>query len=140
MQHADTEEKGSYKKAELLSRIRTALAGRAAELVYYGEDLGLTTGASGDLQTATRLAEAIIGHYGMDEEMGLSSFDKVPDGFYPTLRRRTNEILAEELSFAKEIIRTHRSAIDALVDALLEQNHLKGDEIDAILKKNVKKR
>ena len=140
MQHADTEEKGSYKKTELLARIRTALAGRAAEMVYYGDDLGLTTGASGDLQTATRLAEAIIGHYGMDEEMGLSSFDRVPDGFYPALRARTNAILAEELSFAKDIICTYRSAIDALVDALLDKNHLKGDEIDAILKKATKKK
>ena len=140
MQHADTEEKGSYKKTELLARIRTALAGRAAEMVYYGDDLGLTTGASGDLQTATRLAEAIIGHYGMDEAMGLSSFDRVPDGFYPALRARTNAILAEELSFAKDIICTYRSAIDALVDALLDKNHLKGDEIDAILKKATKKK
>ena len=140
MQHADAEEKGTYKKAELLSRIRTSLAGRAAELVYYGEEAGLTTGASGDLQTATHLAEAIIGHYGMDEELGLSSFDKIPEGFYPTLRRRTNEILAAELEAAKEAIRTYRGAIDALVDALLEKNHLKGDEIDAILTRAIKRK
>ena len=138
MQHADAEDKGTYKKAELLSRIRTALAGRAAELVYYGDEAGLTTGASGDLQTATRLAEAMIGHYGMDGELGLSSFDTVPEGFYPTLRRRTNEILAEELERAKQAILTYRGAIDALVEALLEKNHLKGDEIDAILTRAAK--
>ena len=140
MQHADSEDKGKYTKAELLFRIRTSLGGRAAELVYYGEEAGLTTGASGDLQAATRLAEAIIGHYGMDTAMGLSSFDKIPDGFYPALRARTNEILEAELSSAKQAIAENRDAIDALVDALLERNHLKGDEIDAILLDTAKRK
>ena len=46
--------KGLYTKSELLSRIRTSLAGRASEIVHYGTEEGISTGASGDLHSATK--------------------------------------------------------------------------------------
>ena len=55
MQHADQEGKALYTKDELLARIKTSLGGRAAEIVYYGERDGISTGASGDLASATRV-------------------------------------------------------------------------------------
>ena len=50
MQYADQEKRMGYTKRELLNRIRTALGGRAAEIVFYGKEEGLSTGASGDLK------------------------------------------------------------------------------------------
>ena len=76
MQHANSETKGSYTKEELLSRIRISMAGRAAEIVYYGREKGLTTGASSDLYHATRVAESVIMSYGMDDEAGMSYVDR----------------------------------------------------------------
>ena len=67
---------GIYTKKELLGRICTALAGRAAELVYYGSGEGITTGASGDLEIATNLARYMICSGGMDEETGLAVVSK----------------------------------------------------------------
>lgn len=135
MQSADEEERGVYTKRELLMRIRTALGGRAAELVYYGQEDGLTTGPSGDLQTATRVARAMICDYGMDEVMGLSYTEPsaATDALHAELRRRTNEILEAELAAAVTAIRENRAAMDALVAALIEKNQLRGEEIDAIL-------
>ena len=134
MQHADSEDKGVYTKKDLLWRIRTALAGRAAELVYYGKEEGLSTGPSGDLQAATRLARAMICDYGMDEVMGLSYTEPAAatDAYHAALRARTNEILAAELDAAVVAVEKNRAAVDALVAALVEKNQLRGTEIDAI--------
>ena len=137
MQHADGESKGTYSHKELLFRIRTSLAGRAAEIAYYGPEDGLTTGASGDLQSATRLATRIIGSYGMDAKMGLACLDPHSDALAGALRTRVNEILAEELVAAINTINENRAAMDAIVAELMAKNYLKGDEIDAIFKAHV---
>ncbi len=134
MQHADSEGKALYTKTELLQRIRTSLAGRAAELVYYGAEEGVSTGASGDLATATRIAEQMICKYGMDAEIGLSYLNDPEKSilYYNEIRRRTNEILAAELNATVEILAKQRAAIDQMVETLMERNHLKENEIDAI--------
>ena len=140
MQHGDNENKGLYTKEELLSRIRVALAGRAAEIVYYGAKDGVSTGASGDLRTATKVAEAMICSYGMDEEIGFSSIDLDSiqnSSYYQTIRLRVNEILQAEFEKAKKTIAENKAAIDKLVEILLTKNHMKGGEIDEVLKEYV---
>ena len=136
MQHSsDIEMKGVLTKDELLSRIRTALAGRAAEVEYYGEKDGISTGASSDLHGATRTAEHMICYCGMDTEIGLSTVDlsRAGDEYNTRIRERVNAILEQEYNNARSLISKNRNAINALVDALLEKNQLKEDEIDAIL-------
>ena len=141
MQHGDQEGKGVYLRSELLDRIRTALGGRACETVYYGPEDGISTGASGDLYTATKLAEQMVCRYGMDEEIGLSYIDtSAAVGEWATsIHTRVKSILAKEMKKAVALIETNRAAIDCMVDALLKKNHLKENEIDAIFKANVKK-
>ncbi|MBE6688278.1 MAG: AAA family ATPase [Ruminococcaceae bacterium] len=137
MQHGDTENKGSYTKDELVSRIRTALGGRAAEIVYYGNKDGISTGASGDLNSATNMAQHIICTYGMDEEFGLATIESESarsGELSREVRSSVNKILAEQLQLAVEIIEKNRKKMDALVDALITQNHLSGAEIESILK------
>ena len=137
MQHADNEGKALYTRNELLGRIRTSLGGRAAEIVYYGEEDGVSTGASGDLVSATSVARKIITTYGMDEEFGLASYDGNLNGNDEKLRNRINEILGRELKVAIETISEKRRIIDALVAELMEKNHLTGDEIYTIYKNNL---
>ncbi len=141
MQHAGDENKGLYTKEELLSHIRTSLAGRAAEVVYYGETDGVSTGASGDLQSATSLAEQIICSYGMDEKVGLAvvSPGAVDSAYYSKIRDRINEILAVEFEKAKKLISENIVAMDNMVKVLMEKNHLKGSEIDKIFSKACKR-
>ena len=136
MQHAEQENKGFYTKEELIASIRTALGGRAAELVYYGERDGVTTGASGDLAAATAQARRMLCRYGMDEDFGLAVVEETEDGALGAeLRARVNDLLSRELAIAKATVEKHRDKMDALVSALLEKNRLKGDEIAAILGK-----
>jgi ATP-dependent metalloprotease FtsH len=130
MQHENSEGKGLYTKQELLHKIRTALGGRAAEMVYYGKEEGISTGASGDLRSATSIAEQMICAYGMDETVGLAY---IADPATPEVRARVNAVLAEQMQKALALIEENKAAIDKLVEVLLERNHLKGDEIEAIL-------
>jgi ATP-dependent Zn protease len=141
MQPADDEGKFVYTKAELISDIRCSLAGRAAELVYYGPEDGITTGASSDLRKATKLCERMICSFGMDEKLGLSTIDEsaLSGPYYPAIRERVNEILSAELAEARRIIADNTAAIDELVKALMDKNQLRDDEIDEIFSRHVKK-
>ncbi len=141
MQHNTDETKGIYTKEDLLSRIRTSLAGRAAEVVYYGVEDGISTGPSGDLQSASSIAEQMICVYGMDEKIGLSTTDlsHIDSSYYSKIKERINEILLIELNNAKKAISDNKLALDKLVEVLMEKNQLKGKEIDKILSTYVSK-
>jgi len=119
--------------------IRTSLAGRAAEIAYYGEEAGLTTGVTGDLQNASRLARYMICQCGMDDEIGLVFIDEknMSDAMCSLVNKRVNETLKVQLSLAVGIIMENKRAIDALVRALLEKNHLRGDEIEKVITENM---
>ena len=131
----DEEAKGCTRE-ELLARIRILLAGRAAEMEFSAspED-GLTTGASNDLERATKLAEALITRYGME------------DGFLPVLsmemmltsplagkyHTRLNEILTDQLTETQKIIRANRDKIENLANALLDRSMLNTEEMKTII-------
>lgn len=130
MQHGDQEGKAIYTKDELLARIRTSLGGRAAEIVYYGERDGISTGASGDLANATNIARQIVCTYGMDESFGLA----VVVGTMPDeVRNIINRILKEQLAEAVRLIQENKEKIDSLVEELMAKNHLNGAQIHQIL-------
>ncbi len=136
MQHADEEGKAIYTRDELLSKIRTSLGGRASEMVYYGERDGVSTGASGDLSSATRLAQQIVCTYGMDDLFGLAvvTNNNANSGEMSLeVRGAVNKLLSEQMTQAIRLITDNRYRVDALVDALMSKNHLSGKEIDAIL-------
>ena len=102
--------------------------------MYYGDKDGVTTGAGGDLVTATNLARQIICTYGMDEKFGLAVIDaKDARGeLAREVREAVNGILSAELENAKRLISENRAAIDAMVDRLLSENHLTAEQIRAI--------
>lgn len=135
MQHSDNEGKAIYTKDELLAKIRTSLGGRAAEIVYYGTVDGVSTGAGGDLISATNIAQQIVCNYGMDEDFGLAVIDSQSarmGDISSVVRVAVNKILSEEMKKAIALIQGNKDAIDSLVDVLLAKNHLTGDEIRMI--------
>ncbi|MDR3260960.1 MAG: AAA family ATPase [Tannerella sp.] len=137
MEHADDETSPLKTKEELLGRIRTSLGGRAAEIVYYGEKDGISSGASGDLQSATRIARAMLCAYGMDEELGMASLSEEEATKGPLAEKITHRISAiikEELARSIQMIREGKPHIDKLVEKLLEKNKLTKEEMEEILK------
>lgn len=135
MQHGDQDGKAIFTKAELLHRIRTSLGGRAAELVYYGAEDGVSTGASGDLQSATTVARRLICSYGMDHETGLAVITEAEANgpLAMEVRKAVNDLLSAEMEKAVTILTENRKKLDALVTALLKTQRLTGHEIDEIL-------
>ena len=133
----NNENKGTYTKNELLDRIRCALGGRAAEIVYYGPEDGISTGASGDLISATRTAQAMICDYGMDSKIGLSaiSLNNASGECSELVRSRVNEILSEQLQLAIDEIERNRTAVDAMVQVLLKKSFMKENEITELFER-----
>jgi len=135
MQHADNEGKAIYTKEELLAKIRTSLGGRAAEIVYYGSQDGVSTGASGDLISATRMAEQLICAYGMDDSIGLGVIaqDMIQSGpLALEIRKAVNKILNEELQKAIQMISENRHSVDRMVKKLIEKTHLAEGDIQEV--------
>ena len=70
----------------------------------------------------------------MDDSVGMSYVSDAEKGSpsYAPIRARVNEILSEQLQRAVGVIEANRAAIDKMVEALMERNHLKENEIDEI--------
>ena len=120
-------------REEMLARIRTSLGGRAAEIAYYGEEEGVSTGASGDLEQATRTAAAMLCAYGMDGDFGLAAMDLKEALRDREARARINTLLRREMANTVDIIRQNKPRIDRMVDALMKKNKLTGTEMEALL-------
>ena len=120
-------------KKHLLNAIRTLLAGRAAEIVFFGEEDGISVGAASDIKAATEIAMRMITVYGMSEEHGIMFDDDGPAREQTV--RLCNRILADELDNAGTLLTEHRDKTQALVDALVSKNHLMSNDIEKILTK-----
>lgn len=137
MEHSDAETSPLQTKEALISRIRTSLGGRAAEIVYYGKKDGISTGASGDLESATRVARAMICNYGMDEEFGMAVMSQEEAARGPLAAKvseRVSKIIKEEMLSTVEIIQKNKERLDRLVKALLEKNKLSKEEMENLLR------
>jgi ATP-dependent metalloprotease FtsH len=141
MEHDHEEQTPLKTKKDLLARIRTALGGRAAEMVYYGEEDGLSSGASSDLRNATKIAYSMICEYGMDSQVGLiaqSPKELLDTPLAGKIMERVSLLLNEALSQTVASIQSGRGKIDSLVEKLLEKNKLTKEEIAAIFAEEAK--
>ncbi len=143
MEHSDDEASAPLKtREELISNIQTSLGGRASEIVCYGEEGGISSGASGDLQNATRIGRAMICNYGMDDATILASLSPEEATKGPMagkITERISEIIKREMCETIKIIGESKPQLDKLVTALLEKNRLTSEEINNILGKPDKK-
>jgi cell division protease FtsH len=129
----------NFDQRHLLAQIKVALGGRAAEEIVFGD---LTTGAESDIQQLTRIARHMVGRWGMSDAIGPIAVLPI-DGISPFLpgstevSEETQRLVDEEVrrivdsahTEVLELLREHRSKLDALVAALLERETL--DEADA---------
>ncbi len=140
------EDRHSYTRDEMLAIIKRAMGGRAAEELVFEH---FSTGASNDLQQATRLARDMICHYGMSDAIGPVSFDEENgDVFlgrdYMTRKNyseKTAELIDDEVKRlltslydeAKGMLATHRDKLDGIADALLERETLELADLQKIV-------
>ncbi|MBC7339699.1 MAG: ATP-dependent metallopeptidase FtsH/Yme1/Tma family protein [Firmicutes bacterium] len=141
-----TEDRYIMTKAELMDRITSALAGRAAEELVFDE---VSTGAAHDLETVTKLVRRMITEYGMSETLGPLTFGTKEElvflGRDIARERNYSEEVAAAIdkevrtivnacySRAMQLLRDHRDTLDRVASALLERETLEGPELDALL-------
>ena len=135
MMYSAAEGKGVYTKKELLRQIAVSLGGRAAELAYYGEEEGLSTGPSSDLETATAIARKMICNYGMYNEIaaGIVMQNEVSETVSQSIEQKVNAIIQEQLNLSVAIIKENADKMAQLVDTLMEKTHLNKQEIQEVL-------
>lgn len=135
MQHGNSEDTPSRTREDLLARIRTSLAGRAAEMVFYGKEKALNTGAYGDLQNATHYAFHLICSYGMEE--GQLIFLTKEEIFKSSLAEKyvamVNKLLDEQMKETIRLIEDGKDTIQRIADELVKNNHLTGEEFKNLM-------
>lgn len=142
MQPENAENTPSYSKEDLLWRIRVALAGRAAETVFFG-DKGINTGISSDIRLATNTAFNIIYSYAMSDS-GMASLpnNKLLDSpIAADALAQVNAILSEEMKNTEELVVKGKRKIKKLADYLCKNNQATEQEILSVFetKKNQSK-
>lgn len=125
-----------HSRRYLEGQIVKGLAGRAAEEVVFGPDQ-ITGGAESDLDHVNRIARRMVYRLGMGRGTGLLVSDGQPGSLSPEMQARMDDEVRDLLdrlyARAREIVVTHRAALDALAEALLEHETLDGDEALRIL-------
>ena len=96
---------------------------------FYGED-GVTTGASGDLRSATAMAEQMVCDYGMDGSLMVVGEGKRE---LPWVTESVKRILNEQYGRACTLIREGRARLETLANALIDKNSLDGEALKNIL-------
>lgn len=140
----DTADKNLLTKQEIENKIATFTGGRAAEEVMFGE---ITTGASNDIEQATKLARAMITRYGMSDEFDMVAMETVNNQYLggdtslacsadmqKKIDEKVIELVKQQHEKAKTILTENRENLDELAMFLYEKETITGEEFMAILK------
>ncbi|HEY8476760.1 MAG TPA: ATP-dependent zinc metalloprotease FtsH [Chloroflexota bacterium] len=136
------EDRHLWSRSQFRATLACMLGGRAAEELVFGD---VTTGASDDLQKATQLARRMVGEFGMSETLGPVAFmhgDVVHDGLEARgygedvariIDAEVARLVNEALDLAKNVLSERRAALEATAHALMEQETLEGERLEALL-------
>lgn len=130
-------------KKEMENRIATFCGGRAAEEVVFGD---VTTGASNDIEQATRMARAMITRYGMSDDFDMVALETVNNQYLggdaslacssetqKEIDRQVVELVRKQHRKAGEILVEHREKLDQLARYLYKKETITGEEFMKIL-------
>ena len=141
----ETGDKYLMTKQEIENKIATFTGGRAAEEVVFGE---ITTGASNDIEQATKLARAMITRYGMSDDFDMVALETVTNQYLGgdaslACSADTQKVIDDKVvalvktqhEKAKKILAENRSKLDVLAQYLYEKETITGEEFMAILER-----
>ncbi len=144
-----TEDRYLVTKSELLDELAMLLAGRVAEEMVFSD---VTTGASDDLERATKIARQMITEFGMSEKLGPLTFghktgevflgrdlarepNYSPEVAYE-IDREAKAIIEEAYERARQILKEKRDVLDALARTLIEKETITSDELEKLFNGN----
>ena len=137
------EEKYLESKKELEAELITLLGGRAAEELKFDS---VTTGASNDIEKATKTARAMITMYGMSDKFGMVQLESI-EGQYldrnlalqcsdetaTKIDKEIRDMLLDSYNKAKRLLSAHMTALDSIASFLIEHETITGKEFMSIL-------
>ena len=136
-------DKNLLTKEELENKIATLTGGRAAEEVVFGQ---ITTGASNDIEQATKLARAMITRYGMSDDFDMVAFETVTNQYLggdtslacsaetqQAIDQKVIALVKREHAKARKILEDNRAALDRLAQYLYEKETITGEEFMQLL-------
>ncbi|UOR15801.1 ATP-dependent zinc metalloprotease FtsH [Qipengyuania aquimaris] len=138
----------SYHRDKMHANLAVAMGGRVAEEIIFGHDK-VSSGASGDIQYATDLANNMVTKWGMSDKLGPLQYEQSQEGYLgmgQTARTmagaETNKLIDAEikalveggLKRATDILTEQEDKLHLLAQALLEYETLTGEEIDQLMK------
>ncbi len=126
----------NYSRELLISRLRCLMAGRVAEELAIGT---ITSGASGDIQEATRTARQMVFEYGMSP-LGFMALSRSDDGealaspqTFHEGERHLRALLDDNYAATTQALTENRAALDAIADDLIARETISGDEVRQIV-------
>lgn len=133
-------------KEEIENKIATFTGGRAAEEVVFNQ---ITTGASNDIEQATKLARAMITRYGMSDEFDMVALETVTNQYLggdaslacsadtqKEIDRQVTELVKKQHQKAKKLLLDNRNKLDELSNYLYEKETITGEEFMEILNRD----
>jgi cell division protease FtsH len=132
-------------KDEAKQRIAMTMAGKAAEIIKYGEE-GVSSGPVGDIQQASGLARAMVMRWGMSEKIGNIDYSEAHEGYQgntagfsvsaetkQTIESEVKSLIDEGYQEARRILLEKADDFERLAKGLLEYETLTGDEIRKVI-------
>ncbi|QEK12933.1 ATP-dependent zinc metalloprotease FtsH [Crassaminicella thermophila] len=130
--NASSEDKYLYTKNDLLKKVQSILAGRAAEEVAFGE---VTTGAKDDLSKATDIILGMICEYGMSD-LGNRTFNtKMIYGNMKEINKELKKIIDQCYEDTLQLLHEHKTCLIAIAEYLFINETLTGEELNKIIQK-----
>jgi cell division protease FtsH len=148
-QQVPLDDRHTYSREYLLSKLSILFGGRAAEEIVLGQT---TTGAGNDLERATELAHKMVCEWGMSEKLGPITFGKKEEEIFlgrdftqrvdysettaVQIDGEVRRLVLETYERAKLLLRRNLDVLHKMAEALLERESLDGADIDEILRQN----
>ena len=137
------EDKFTHRKSELLDDLIVTMGGRVAEEIQFGD---VTSGASGDIRMASRVARSMVCSWGMSTKLGMIEYGENENNTFmgrgssnysPDTAQKIDEevkrLIDEAYAKATEILLKYKDKLDAIAHALLEYETLDGTHIKEIM-------
>lgn len=125
----------SETRAQLLAQMDVSMGGRVAEELIFGTEQ-ITTGASSDFDTATKIAKLMVTKFGMSEKLGVMTYsdpEKVSPDTQSAIEQEIRILLRDSYDRAKHILKTRAKEHKNLAEALLKYETLDAKEIQIVL-------
>ena len=128
----------SISRKQMLARLDVCMGGRVAEELIFGES-EVTSGASSDLEQATKLARAMVTKFGMSKEVGLVAHNYDDNGKSMStetrllIEREVKLLLEKAYNNARNILTVYNKELHALANALLQNETMSGKQIKELL-------